>query len=412
MSIRPGPWWLKPLWSLRQQVEVSRTLSEATGARHAQPARLLQPLGVLDRHRRGDHRERLVGGEQAVAAGEQVALQPALAVVLGEDLHHPPVGADVLVLGAGVHQAAVLDLEHGAEPVGVGLVGAEEAEVRAARRWRSRRRAAARRAAGWIPRARRPARSTRSRRRRVREVERHQPAAAVGVRGRAHPLLAARAPARPARGRARPRRRSAPRAGSCASTPRASPGARGSRARARAAPGGRGRCPRPARRRPPSGPVQPFGVRSTIAGQRGRAGLAADRARASWIARIARVALVERDGEVAVDVARVGAGDEVALVAVAREQRGDLLVGRPAEHGRAGDLVLVQVQDRQHGAVAGRVEEPRRPSRSPPAAPSRPRRRRSRRRRAGRGCRRRRRRRGPARSRARRPRGSSPGWAR
>ena len=32
-SIRPGPWWLKPLWSLRQQVEVSRMLSDATGAR-------------------------------------------------------------------------------------------------------------------------------------------------------------------------------------------------------------------------------------------------------------------------------------------------------------------------------------------------------------------------------------------
>jgi hypothetical protein len=35
VSISPGPWWLKPLWSLRQQVEVRRTLSEATGARHS-----------------------------------------------------------------------------------------------------------------------------------------------------------------------------------------------------------------------------------------------------------------------------------------------------------------------------------------------------------------------------------------
>ena len=39
VSIRPGPWWLKPLWSLRQQVEVSSTFSDATGARHAQLAR-------------------------------------------------------------------------------------------------------------------------------------------------------------------------------------------------------------------------------------------------------------------------------------------------------------------------------------------------------------------------------------
>ena len=31
--MRPGPWWLKPLWSLRQHVEVSSTLSDDTGRR-------------------------------------------------------------------------------------------------------------------------------------------------------------------------------------------------------------------------------------------------------------------------------------------------------------------------------------------------------------------------------------------
>ena len=34
MSIRPGPWWLKPLWSFRQHVEVRRTFSDAIGRRH------------------------------------------------------------------------------------------------------------------------------------------------------------------------------------------------------------------------------------------------------------------------------------------------------------------------------------------------------------------------------------------
>ncbi len=34
LSIRPGPWWEKPLWSFRQHVEVSRMLSDDTGARH------------------------------------------------------------------------------------------------------------------------------------------------------------------------------------------------------------------------------------------------------------------------------------------------------------------------------------------------------------------------------------------
>ena len=33
VSIRPGPWWLKPLWSFRQQVEVRRTFSDAIGRR-------------------------------------------------------------------------------------------------------------------------------------------------------------------------------------------------------------------------------------------------------------------------------------------------------------------------------------------------------------------------------------------
>ncbi len=30
---RPGPWWLKPLWSFRQAVEVSRMLRLGTGSR-------------------------------------------------------------------------------------------------------------------------------------------------------------------------------------------------------------------------------------------------------------------------------------------------------------------------------------------------------------------------------------------
>ncbi len=34
-SISPGPWWLNPLWSFRQQVEVSSTFSEATGSRQS-----------------------------------------------------------------------------------------------------------------------------------------------------------------------------------------------------------------------------------------------------------------------------------------------------------------------------------------------------------------------------------------
>ena len=52
----------------------------------------VQPLGVLVEHRVDDVDEGLVGGEEAVAAGEQVAFQPAFQRVLGEHLHHAPSG--------------------------------------------------------------------------------------------------------------------------------------------------------------------------------------------------------------------------------------------------------------------------------------------------------------------------------
>ena len=91
---------------------------------------LLKPLGVLHGHRGGHHRERLIGGEHAVPAREQIAFQPALAVVLAEYFHHAAIGRNVVIDGDGLaDEAAVFDLEYVAEAVGVGLVGAEEAEV-------------------------------------------------------------------------------------------------------------------------------------------------------------------------------------------------------------------------------------------------------------------------------------------
>ena len=51
----------------------------------------LQPLGVLVEHRVDDVDERLVAREEAVPAGQQVALQPALALVLAEHFHHAAV---------------------------------------------------------------------------------------------------------------------------------------------------------------------------------------------------------------------------------------------------------------------------------------------------------------------------------
>jgi len=49
--------------------------------------------------------------------------------------------------------------------------------------------------------------------------------------------------------------------------------------------------------------------------------------------------------------------DEVAFVAVAFEERGQFIVGDAGEHGGAGDLVAVQMEDGKHGSVAHRIQE-------------------------------------------------------
>jgi hypothetical protein len=61
----------------------------------------LQPLGVLVEHGIDDVDKGLVAVEKPVPTGEQIALQPALALVLAQHLHHPPVGRQVVV-GRGV----------------------------------------------------------------------------------------------------------------------------------------------------------------------------------------------------------------------------------------------------------------------------------------------------------------------
>jgi hypothetical protein len=48
---------------------------------------------------------------------------------------------------------------------------------------------------------------------------------------------------------------------------------------------------------------------------------------------------------------------QVRVVSVPVQQGGQLVVADAREHRRVGDLVAVQVQDRQHGAVADRVEQ-------------------------------------------------------
>ena len=92
----------------------------------------LEPLGVLVDHRVDDVDEGLVAVEQPVPPGQQVALEPALALVLGEHLHHPARAGQVLVdLGREELGVPLLGghVEDGLQPVRRRLVGPEDAEV-------------------------------------------------------------------------------------------------------------------------------------------------------------------------------------------------------------------------------------------------------------------------------------------
>ena len=98
---------------------------------------------------------------------------------------------------------------------------------------------------------------------------------AVGDRVGAHPAIALRREVAELGAWVGRRRRTAPRGGTTAATPRARGGARRRRARRAAAPGGARNVPSTCWPSTTGGHVQPFGVRSTIIGQRRSAVLAA-----------------------------------------------------------------------------------------------------------------------------------------
>ncbi len=67
--------------------------------------------------------------------------------------------------------------------------------------------------------------------------------------------------------------------------------------------------------------------------------------------------VVHRAGHGLMHQGGVAAGDVQRVVAVAAQQGVELVLGDPGQHRRVGDLVAVQVEDRQDRAVVDRVEE-------------------------------------------------------
>ena len=298
--------------------------------------------------------EGLVAVEQPVAAGQQVTLEPALAEVLGQDLHHPPLGRQVLVhrLGLGLPHA-VGGLEHGVEPVRQGLVRAHQPEAvgvagdHVAQEDAQHTGGFAGLRSGILDRDRVIAE--------VGHLQRLQQPPAVRVRVGTHAPL----PVGGERGQllAQPAVLVEQLLGPVGTHPALELGQVG---RLRREFGQRDLvCP--------EGPLHGQSVHHLRAGPSlgcaqhdhrpaGPAGRPAGACRALDLGDLGDRP-VECGGHLLMDGLRLGARHEQRLVAVALEQCRQLAFGDACEDRRVGDLPAVEVQDRQHRPVLGRVEE-------------------------------------------------------
>src|SRR5271165_1994831 len=86
---------------------------------------------MLNGHGSRYHCERFIGDIEAMPAGEGVALQPPLAEMLAEHLHHSSISRDMVVNVQPVtDEAPILYGEDVVQPIRIGFIWAEEPEVR------------------------------------------------------------------------------------------------------------------------------------------------------------------------------------------------------------------------------------------------------------------------------------------
>ena len=89
-----------------------------------------QEFGMLVEHGIDDVDEGLVTGEETVAAGQQIAFQPAFAEMLAQHFHDAARLAEIGVVRDGVrHPFLAGNFENSLKPVRGGLVGPEQTEV-------------------------------------------------------------------------------------------------------------------------------------------------------------------------------------------------------------------------------------------------------------------------------------------
>ncbi len=288
--------------------------------------------------------------------GEEVALQPALAEVFGEHLHHATVVGEVFVggQGSGLPRLAGGVVE-GVEPVGGGLVGADHAEVPApGGRGHDALQEAAEHLGRFVEGGAGPVDGHGV----VREIGQREVAQeppAVGVRGGAEAGLALGHTGEDLRG------------GAAFAVEQflrpvgAQPGFQLPQVLRVVADAGErdlvgapgvldgeavdllGSGPALGGAQDDHGPGGPFG--DAVLACRPLVGVDAVQGG------------VHGGGEGAVDGGRVVAGDEQRVVPVAAQQPVQFLLGDPGQDRRVGDLVAVEVEDRQDGPVVDRVEE-------------------------------------------------------
>ena len=105
-------------------------MNEATGRRHGILLRRFQPLGVLVEHRVDDVNKRLVAGKEPVPPRQQIRFQPALALMLAEHFHHAAIRTELVVLRINLrHVAAVRHFQNVLPTIRIVLVGTEEAKI-------------------------------------------------------------------------------------------------------------------------------------------------------------------------------------------------------------------------------------------------------------------------------------------
>ncbi len=301
--------------------------------------------------------EGLVGVEEAVPAGQQIALLPADEGVLGEHLHHPAVArqlATVRVFRQQVgHPDLLAHLVDRLQPIGGRLVGPEHAEVghvvahHVAQELAQRLGVLVQHLARLLHLDRIVAE--------VRQLQVPAQQAAVGVRVGAH--------AAAARGGERTQLRHQPAVGveqflwlvalhpvfqqlqmlGIGAHVRERHLVRAPRALCLVAVDLLGTGPALGRAQHDHRPARPLGLAAAARGLLDAANIGDRR--------------IERGRHRLVHLGGVRALDEMRLVAVPDEQRLELLVADAREDGRVGDLVAVEVEDRQHRAVAERIDE-------------------------------------------------------